>query len=362
MAPLYESVPPKAYGGTERIVSYLTEELVGRGHQVTLYASADSVTSARLVPCAPMGLRPAGSATDALAYHVLMLEKVFREAGNFDVIHFHVDYLHYPLSRRSRIRQLTTLHGRLDLPELALLYREFRDMPLVSVSMAQRKPLPWANWVGTVYHGLPCRLHSFQAKPDSYLAFVARISPEKRVDRAIDIAQKAGRPLKIMAKIDRVDRDYFEAEIKHLLAKPGVEFLGEGGEEDKEELLGAALALLFPIDWPEPFGLVMIEAFSVGTPVIAFGNGSVYEVVDEGITGFVVDNVAEAARAVDRVGGLDRARMRHVFEERFSAKRMTDDYLALYDALQVQEAISSLKRASRIGMLHQGGVERRNRR
>ncbi|RMF47135.1 MAG: glycosyltransferase family 4 protein, partial [Deltaproteobacteria bacterium] len=261
VSPLYESVPPKLYGGTERVVSWLTEELVRQGHDVTLFASGDSVTSAKLVPCASSALRLAGC-REPLAHHLVMLEEVARRLEEFDIIHYHVDYLHFPLSRRSRVPQLTTLHGRLDCPDLAPLFREYRDMPLVSISDDQRRPLPFANWFGTVYHGLPEELFQLNAGGGDYLAFLGRISPEKRPDRAIEIAKRAGWPLKIAAKVDRADQEYFEREIKPLLNHPLVEFIGEINDADKQEFLGQALALLFPIDWPEPFGLVMIEAMA----------------------------------------------------------------------------------------------------
>jgi glycosyltransferase involved in cell wall biosynthesis len=333
VAPLYECVPPQNYGGTERVVSYLTEELVRQGHEVTLFASGDSVTQARLVaPCAK-SLRLDTNSVDPLVNHVLMLEMVFREAKRFDLIHFHIDYLHFPLVRRYGRPNVTTLHGRLDLPELPALYREFREMPVISISNAQRKPLPWANWQGTVYHGLPLDLHSFHDKPGEYLAFLGRISPEKRVDRAIEIARRVGLKLKIAAKIDWADRAYFEKEIKHLFDDPLVEYIGEIGGRAKDEFLGNARALLFPIDWPEPFGLVMIESLACGTPVIAWRCGSVPEVIDDGITGFIVDSLDDAVQAVERVASLSRRRCREVFEQRFSVQRMARDYLAIYERL-----------------------------
>jgi glycosyltransferase involved in cell wall biosynthesis len=335
VAPLYESVPPTCYGGTERVVSYLTEELVAQGHDVTLFASGGSVTRARLVAACPRSLRLDPNCVDQMVHHVLMLEQVCRRAAEFDVIHYHCDYLHFPLSRRCPTPHVTTLHGRLDLPDLQPLYRAFPDQPLISISDAQRRPLAFANWQGTVYHGLPLGLHTFREGTGRYLAFLGRISPEKRVDRAIEIALKVGLPLKIAAKVDAADRNYHEAQIRPLLraAGPMVEFLGEVGGKDKDEFLGNAHALLFPIDWPEPFGLVMIEAMACGTPVIAWRCGSVPEVMDEGVTGFVVDSVAGAVRAVGRVGELSRRRCREVFERRFSAPRMTADYLALYRRL-----------------------------
>jgi len=339
VAPLIESVPPRGYGGTERVVSWLTEELVRQGHDVTLFASADSRTRARLVPGAERALRQDQEVSDPWAHHRALVERVFQAAARFDIIHFHTDYLHYPLSRRSRVPTLTTLHGRLDLPDLVPVYREFDDIPLVSISDAQRRPLPWVNWQGTVYHGLPPELHRFEDHPrGDYLLFLGRLSPEKRVDRAIDIAERLGVPLKIAAKVDRADRAYFDAEVRHRLQAPGIEFLGEVGGARKEELLGHARALLFPVDWPEPFGLVMIEAMACGTPVIAWPCGSVPEVVDDGVTGYLVGSVDEAAEAVRHVGDIDRRGIRAVFERRFSAPRMAQDYLAIYRRLIARRA------------------------
>jgi glycosyltransferase involved in cell wall biosynthesis len=330
VAPLYESVPPQTYGGTERVVSYLTEELVQLGHEVTLFASGDSVTTAELVPVCPRSLRLTKS-PDSLPHHYLMLEQVFSRSAEFDFIHFHVDYLHFPLSRRSSVAHATTLHGRLDLPDLPPLYREFRDMPVVSISDAQRAPLAFANWEATVYHGIPKSLFNFNEKPENYFAFVGRISPEKRVDRAIEIAKRAGRPLKIAAKVDRVDRHYFNTKIKPLLDHPLIEFIGEVNHHEKEALLGGACGLLFPIDWPEPFGLVIIEALACGTPVLAFRCGSVPEVLTDGVTGCIVENVESAVESVEKLLQLDRARCRHEFEMRFTVRRMAQDYLRLYE-------------------------------
>jgi len=333
VAPLYEAVPPKYYGGTERVVSYLTEELVRQGHEVTLFASGDSITAAELVSVCPQALRLDPKCVDRLALHFVMLEKVFQSADRFDVIHFHIDYLHYPLSRRAAIPQVTTLHGRLDQPELGCLYDEFADMPVVSISAAQRRPLPQANWMATVHHGLPAQLLRCREKPGDYLAFLGRISPEKRVDRAIEIARRSGRRLRIAAKVDDADRDYFHSTIEPLLGDPLIEFVGEIGEKDKGEFLGNAQAVLFPIDWPEPFGLVMIEAMACGTPVIAWPRGSVSEVIEDGVTGYIVETIDEAVRAVARSGDFDRRHCRRVFEERFTATRMADDYLAVYRRL-----------------------------
>ena len=333
VAPLHESVPPKGYGGTERVVSYLTEELVRQGHDVTLFASGDSVTQASLVPACARSLRLDEHCVDAFVHHLLMLENVFREASRFDIVHFHCDYIHFPLSRRHRVTGITTLHGRLDIPDLLPLYREYPEMPLVSISDAQRAPLPRANWKSTVHHGLPPRLYTYRDRPGDYLAFVGRISPEKGVDRAIEIARRAGMELKIAAKVDAVDREYFERVVKPLLRQPGVEYLGEIGEGEKDEFLGGAYALLFPIDWPEPFGLVMIEAMACGTPVIAYPRGSVEEVMEDGVTGFIVDNTNDAVRALERLQGLSRLRCRQVFEKRFTVDRMARDYLKVYERL-----------------------------
>jgi len=330
VAPLYESVPPKLYGGTERVVSYLTEELVREGHDVTLFASGDSETSARLIAPCPRSLRLDPDCVDQLTYHVLMLEYVFREYNNFDVIHFHIDYLNFPMSRRHHKPHLTTLHGRLDIPDLVPLYKEFGDMPVVSISDSQRRPLPWINWQGTVYHGLPEDLYTFHEQPGEYLAFLGRISPEKRVDRAIEIAKRVGMPLKIAAKVDRVDLEYFETVIEPLFDHPLVEYIGEIGDGDKCEFLGNARALLFPIDWPEPFGMVMIEAMACGTPVVAFNNGSVPEIIQHGVNGIVVNTLDQAVVATRNIDIIDRRRCRQVFEERFTAQHMAEGYLEIY--------------------------------
>lgn len=335
VAPLYESVPPQLYGGTERVVSYLTEELVKQRHHVTLFASADTVTSAELVPCAPCALRLDGVARDPIPHFMLMLDRVRERADDFDVLHFHIDYLHFPLFRPDSARILTTLHSRLDLPDHTQFYPRFPEMPLVSVSNAQRTPLRRVNFVATVHHGLPLDLHSptFDTRRD-YLAFLGRISPEKRPDRAIAIARAAGMPLRIAAKTDRVnDGCYFHEVVLPLLQEPGVEFIGEIDERAKTEFLGHAAALLFPIDWPEPFGLVMIEAMACGTPVLAFPCGSVPEIIEDWVTGRIVSSMDEAVRAVPEVLTLDRKAIRGRFEERFSSTRMTRDYLKLYRSM-----------------------------
>jgi glycosyltransferase involved in cell wall biosynthesis len=333
VAPLYESVPPKYYGGTERVVSYLTEELVRQGHDVTLFASGDSETKARLIAACRSSLRLDKRCQNQIAHHFVMLERLFQRAAEFDIVHFHIDYLHFPLSRRELITHVTTLHGRLDIPDLVPLYQEFQDMPVISISNGQREPLPWANWQATVYHGLPVDMYRFREKPGNYLAFLGRVSPEKRVDRAIEIARRVGMPLKIAAKVDPVDRDYFESVISPLLSNSPVEFVGEISDGEKDEFLGNAYALLFPIDWPEPFGLVMIEAMACGTPVIAYRGGAVPEIMEQGHTGFIVHGVEDAVEAVRDVAQLSRKRCREVFEERFTATRMAHDYVQQFERL-----------------------------
>ncbi|MPZ21335.1 MAG: glycosyltransferase [Luteitalea sp.] len=350
VSPLYESVPPRLYGGTERVVSYLTEELVRQGHEVTLFASGDSVTTARLVPVCPQALRSAQSCVDPVVHHVVMMERLFQRAAEFDIIHLHADYLHFSLARRSAVPSVTTLHGRLDLPDLQPLFREFTDAGVISISAAQRAPLPGAHWLGTVHHGLPEDRHPFWDRPGNYLAFLGRISPEKRVDRAVEIARRAGLPLKIAAKVDKVDREYFAREIEPLFVLPHVEYLGEIGEGAKRELLGNAVALLFPIDWCEPFGLVMIEAMACGTPIIAWRNGSVPEVMVDGVTGFIVGTLDEAVCATRRVGALSRAGCRRVFEERYTAARMARDYVTIYE--QVLASAPGALLTGAIGLRH----------
>ncbi len=339
IAPLIESVPPRFYGGTERIVSYLTEELVRQGHEVTLFASGDSQTAARLEPCCPQALRLNPSVRDPIPYYMSMLDKVHRSADQFDVLHFHIDQFHFPIFNKINFAALTTLHGRQDLPDLHYLYRSFPGMDLASISNAQRLPIADANFAGTVYHGLPAGL----LKPTTgngkrgYLAFLGRVSPEKRVDRAIEIALASGMAIKIAAKVDRVDAAYFKS-LEPLIKQPGVEFIGEIDEVAKEEFLGQASALLFPIDWPEPFGLVMIEAMACGTPVLAFDNGSVREVIDEGITGSIVTSVEEAIAMLPSVLALDRKQVRQQFDKRFVASRMASDYVEIYKALIARKA------------------------
>jgi glycosyltransferase involved in cell wall biosynthesis len=331
VSPLFESVPPKLYGGTERVVSYLTEELVAQGHDVTLFASADSVTTARLVPVCDHSLRLDPRCIDPIAHHLRQVEDVYSRAADFDVIHFHIDYLHYPASSRLELAHLTTLHGRLDIAELVPLYRRFPGEPVVSISDSQRQPLSWLNWQTTVHHGLPLDLLAPHPRPGKYLAFLGRISPEKRPDRAIELARRTGFPLKIAAKVDRADEDYFKQKIRPLLAdEPLVEYVGEINDAQKEEFLGNAAGLVFPIDWPEPFGLVMIEAMACGTPVLAWECGSVPEIIEDGVSGFIVDDMAEAEAALPRLVALDRRRCRAAFEARFSVARMARDYVAAY--------------------------------
>jgi glycosyltransferase involved in cell wall biosynthesis len=331
VAPLFESVPPKKYGGTERVVSYLTEELVRRGHDVTLFATADSVTSARLIAGAPQGLRLAAGVMDPIAPLFPMLEAVCRVGHEFDIIHYHVDYFHYPFSRRSSGAHVTTLHGRLDLPELRQVYREYADIPLVSISDAQRRPVPRANWQATVHHGMPLAAIPFEEAGRDYLVFLGRFSPVKGPERAIEIAKKAGVPLRMMGKVDKADAEYFEEVVRPLIRDSGAEFLGEGGEADKRELFSNAAAFLFPIDWPEPFGMVVIEAMAAGVPTIAFPHGSVPELLADPRSGIVVPDVQAAVKAVPAAIAMDRRAVRAAFEEHFSVERMVDDYLDVYE-------------------------------
>jgi glycosyltransferase involved in cell wall biosynthesis len=337
IAPLIESVPPRLYGGSERIVSYLTEELVRMGHEVTLFASGDSVTSARLVPCVPAALRLDPRVHDSIPYYMLMLDRVRAAADEFDILHFHIDFFPFPIFRPIAARTVTTLHGRLDLPDLPPFYLGFDDMPLVSISDAQRRHLPHANFVRTIHHGLPLDLHRPTYAPrGDYVAFLGRISPEKGADRAIMIARRAGIPIRIAAKVDKVDESYFHTVVEPLLSLPGVDYVGEINERQKTDFLGQARALLFPIDWPEPFGLVMIEAMACGTPILAFRRGSVPEIVDDGITGRIVDGVEQAVAALPEVCALDRHRIRRSFERRFGAARMARRYENLYLSLLKQ--------------------------
>ena len=330
ISPLTEAVPPKLYGGTERVISWLTEELVALGHKVTLFASGDSVTNARLEPMWPTALRLDGSVRDPNALHMSMIEQIAQRAREFDLLHFHLDYYPFSVMSRQSTPFLTTLHGRLDLPEHEPVFSTFPNVPLVSISNAQRRPAPNANWIGTVHHGMPENLLKPVPAEPSYLAFLGRISPEKRVDRAIRIAERCGLPLKIAAKVDAADHDYFEEMIKPLLTKPNVEFIGEISDAQKSEFLSNAFALLVPIDWPEPFGLVMIEAMACGAPVIAFNRGAVPELIEDGVTGFVVEDETSAVGALRHLSRLSRTVIRKRFEERFTARRMARDYLAVY--------------------------------
>jgi glycosyltransferase involved in cell wall biosynthesis len=334
IAPLAESVPPLLYGGTERVVSNLTEELVRQGHEVTLFASGDSQTSAKLVACTDMALRLDPKVRDHIPYQLTMIDEVCRRADEFDVLHFHIDLLHFPLIREFADRTITTLHGRLDLPDLMPFYGAFPEIPLVSISSHQRLPMPPVNWVGNIHHGIPTDLLPFTAAAGGdYLAFLGRISPEKRPDRAIEIAVRAGKRLKIAAKIDAVDRAYWDSTIAPLVERhANIEYIGEIDERRKGAFLGNASALLFPIDWPEPFGLVMIEAMACGTPVIAFDTASVPEVIEPGRSGFIVRSIDEAVEAVSRLSDLDRAVVRACFDKRFSNERMARDYLEVYRA------------------------------
>jgi glycosyltransferase involved in cell wall biosynthesis len=343
VAPLAESVPPQLYGGTERIVSWLTEELVRQGHEVTLYASGDSRTAARLVPVTPKSLRLRDDVVDPLPYLVRLVERVAADADQFDVLHFHIDHLHYPLLRRLATPALTTMHGRMDLPDLPPLFEEFRETALVSISNSQREPLPWANWIATVPHGLPLRdiAATTSVTADAYLAFLGRTSPEKGIEEAIEIAHRVGRPLRVAAKIDDADASYFEERIRPLLERGNhVEFVGEISDAQKDEFLGAAAATLFPIDWPEPFGLVMVESAARGTPVLAFRSGSVPEVIEDGVTGLIVRDVAEAVAAMPALLALPRDGVRAGIERRFDVGRMARDYLAVYEGLIAKRAAS----------------------
>ncbi|WP_322106852.1 glycosyltransferase family 4 protein [Paraburkholderia sp. J41] len=333
IAPLTESVPPKLYGGTERAVSYITEALVDLGHEVTLFASGDSVTRAKLEPVWPRALRLDPSIRDRIAPHMLLMELVRRQADQFDVLHFHMDYYSFSVFKRQDTPFVTTLHGRLDLPEQQPVFDTFNTAPVISISNAQRQPLPQAHWLRTVYHGLPENLYTPQPVEQRYLAFLGRISPEKRVDTAIRIAERCGLPIRIAAKVDEADREYFEREIRPLLASPHVEYVGEINDSQKAEFLSGAHALLFPIDWPEPFGLVMIEAMACGTPVVAFNRGAVPEVVDDGISGFIVEDEIGAVAAINRIARVPRAGVRRRFEERFTSHRMAQEYVQAYQAV-----------------------------
>lgn len=353
VAPLIESVPPRLYGGSERMVSYLTEELIRLGHDVTLFASGDSVTSARLVPGVSTALRLDAKVQDSIPYYMLMLDRVRACAGEFDILHFHIEFFPFPIFHPIASHTVTTLHGRMDLPDLPPFYLGFDDFPLVSISAAQRKHLPNANYVRTIHHGLPLDLHSPNyGRRGGYVAFLGRISPEKGTDRAIRIAQRSGIPLKIAAKVDRVDEAYFRDVVEPLLSGPGVEYIGEINDREKTQFLGEAEALLFPIDWPEPFGLVMIEAMACGTPVLAFRRGAVPEIVDDGISGVIVDNIDDAIAALPRVLELDHRKVRRRFEQRFSATRMAQEYVSLY-RLMIRKAPAIVPERDEIAVTNQ---------
>lgn len=355
ISPLWESVPPQLYGGTERIVSYITEELVRLGHDVTLFASGDSRTAARLHAASPVALRLKPGPINTDAPLVLMMEQAFgRAAAQFDIIHSHLDFLSFPISRRCATPALTTLHGRLDLPELRVLFEEYADMPVVSISDAQRTPLPDANWQGTIYHGLPKTLYSHHPQPGSYLAYLGRFSPEKRPDHAIEIAKRVGLPLRIAGKVDPADRGYFEGKIERLLDHPLIEYVGEITDAEKNDFLGDAIAVLCPYDWPEPFGLVLIEALACGTPVVAYRRGSIPEIIDDGVTGFVCDNLNEMVSAIARVPLINRQRCRESFEARFTVERMVEDYLTLYERIAtVPVGVSALAKVGAINHVKQ---------
>ena len=331
VAPLWESVPPKLYGGTERVVSYLTEELVRLGHDVTLFASGDSITAARLESICSQALRLNKGIFNRDAPMTMLMEQALGKANDFDIIHSHLDFLGFPLARRNSTPTVTTLHGRLDLPELHPVFREYAEMPIVSISDAQRRPISWANWQATVYHGLPKDLYSLHPTPGGYLAFLGRISPEKRPDHAIEIAKRVGIPLRIAVKVDAADREYFHAEIEPLLDDPLIEYIGEITDAEKNKFLGEAMALVCPYDWPEPFGLVLIEALACGTPVLAYRRGSIPEIIEDGVTGFVCEGLDEMTAAVQRIPDIDRRRCRWAFDQRFSVERMARDYVRVYE-------------------------------
>ncbi len=331
VSPLWESVPPKLYGGTERIVSYLTEQLVRIGHEVTLFASGDSITSARLEPVCARALRLNTGIFNRDAPMTMLMEQALGQSGKFDIIHSHLDFLGFPLARRNSTPTVTTFHGRLDLPELQPVFREFAGMPMVSISDAQRKPALWANWQATVYHGLPHDLYAFHHNPGSYLAFLGRIAHEKRPDHAIELAKRIGVPLRIAAKVDPVDQKYFEEVVEPLLSHPLIEYLGEITDAEKDEFLGNALALVCPYDWPEPFGLVLIESLACGTPVVAYRRGSIPEVIQNAVTGFVCEGLEEMTAATQHIAQIDRRQCRRAFEQRFTAERMARDYLQVYE-------------------------------
>ena len=333
VAPLWESVPPKLYGGTERIVSYLTEALVQLGHDVTLFASGDSITAARLEPICSHALRLSTGIFNRDAPMTMLVEQALGRPGNFDIIHSHLDFLGFPVARRNPVPTVTTFHGRLDLPELTPVFHEYAEMPIVSISDAQRKPVSWANWQATVYHGLPRDLYEFHPQHAGYLAYLGRIAPEKRPDQAIEIAKRVGIPLRIAAKVDPIDREYYHSEIEPLLSHPLVDYIGEITDIEKNEFLGNAVALVCPYDWPEPFGLVLIEALACGTPVVAYHRGSIPEIIEDGTTGFVCEDLNEMTAAVHRIQEIDRRNCRRNFDQKFTVERMAQDYLRVYQRL-----------------------------
>jgi len=342
VAPLFEAVPPKLYGGTERIVSFLTEELVRQGHDVTLFASGDSVTRAKLVACIPEALRLKEKCEDLLAPHIVQLQEVIEHSGEFDIIHFHTDYLTFPFTQFLDVPHLTTLHGKLTIEELQMVYDKYQDEPVVCISNSQSRPLPQANFIGCVHHGLPIDLFKEGKGDGNYFAFLGRISPEKRCDRAIEIAIASDTPIRIAAKIDKADREYFEQQIKHLLDHPLVEYVGEINENQKQEFLGNAKALLFPIDWPEPFGLVTIESMACGTPILAWNCGSVPEIIKDGCSGFIVDSMPQTIEAAKKISLLNRSVVRNCFEQQFSVQRMAEQYLELYQKLIEEKTFPSV--------------------
>jgi glycosyltransferase involved in cell wall biosynthesis len=343
VSPLWESVPPKLYGGTERVVSFITDELVRLGHDVTLFASGDSVSAARLEPICPQALRLITGTFNREAPITLQMERAFSPSDEFDLIHSHLDLLGFPAARRCPVPVLTTLHSRLDLPELEPVFREFAEIPLVSISDAQRQPLPWANWQATVHHGLPRDLYTFQPRAGRYLAFLGRIAPEKCPDQAITVAKRTGIPVRIAAKVDAADREYFRERIEPLLDHPLVEYVGEITDAEKNDFLGEACALLAPFDWPEPFGLVFIEALACGTPVLAYRRGSAPEIIDDGVTGCLCENLDELTAAVEQVSTLDRRRCRQTFEARFTVERMVQDYLEVYEQIVSDRSTATLR-------------------
>jgi glycosyltransferase involved in cell wall biosynthesis len=333
-------------------VSYITEELVAMGHDVTLFASGDSETSAKLEAICPQALRLNTGIFNRDAPLIMQQERALGVSGNFDIVHSHLDFLGFPVARRNAVPMVTTLHGRLDLPELEPVFREFIEMPLVSISASQRRPLPWANWAGTIHHGLPRNLYNFHPKSEGYLAFLGRISPEKRPDQAIEIAKRSGIPLKMAAKVDPADRVYYEAAVEPLLNHPLIEFVGEISDAEKNDFVGNAVALVCPYDWPEPFGLVLIEALACGTPVLAYRRGSIPEIIDHGVTGFVCETVDEMVEAVGQVPLLERRRCRAAFDERFTADRMARDYVALYERILEGASVQAVAQKVNGGSRH----------